>query len=412
MKPRSDLLCDDSPEWLEVFQLTTEEDVPSSHIYMEAQIFSPDSKWFVLHRSATPHGGDKNDPEHRYLICNLEDDGALAPITVETGATAPSVSPDGTYLYYFVDETEVGAGRLTLKRVRTDGTERETICAIDSQIAGTDFRPSFIYPLSTISSDGERIALSCFLRDGDREDLPWGLMVLEIGEPSVRVVLHGNTWTNVHPQYCRSRDSEASHDLMVQHNHSHFFDHRGVRHFSTGGLGNDIHAIRDDGTNLRTFPWGRDAGERCGGHECWVGRTTRGIGVTTDIPKGEIRLTESRAVPDAGHLGKNTPGTRRNHLSRSLPRPSFPCHFGCDIDGNRLLVDELPRREKPTGYIYLADIPDEGESPLQNVTPLLDVRSSWVKQAHPHPFLSPDGTLGFFNSDESGILQAYMVRGW
>jgi len=25
--------------------------------------------------------------------------------------------------------------------------------------------------------------------------------------------------------------------------------------------------------------------------------------------------------------------------------------------------------------------------------------------------LSPDGTLGFFNSDESGILQAYMLRG-
>ncbi len=29
-----------------------------------------------------------------------------------------------------------------------------------------------------------------------------------------------------------------------------------------------------------------------------------------------------------------------------------------------------------------------------------------------HPFLSPDGQSGFFNSDESGILQAYMVRGW
>jgi Tol biopolymer transport system component len=28
-----------------------------------------------------------------------------------------------------------------------------------------------------------------------------------------------------------------------------------------------------------------------------------------------------------------------------------------------------------------------------------------------HPFLSPDGTMGFFNSDESGLLQAYMITG-
>jgi hypothetical protein len=28
-----------------------------------------------------------------------------------------------------------------------------------------------------------------------------------------------------------------------------------------------------------------------------------------------------------------------------------------------------------------------------------------------HPFLSPDGKSAFFNSDESGTLQAYMIRG-
>ena len=35
-----------------------------------------------------------------------------------------------------------------------------------------------------------------------------------------------------------------------------------------------------------------------------------------------------------------------------------------------------------------------------------------AKDTHIHPFLSPDGVSGFFNSDESGVLQAYMVRGW
>jgi hypothetical protein len=49
---------------------------------------------------------------------------------------------------------------------------------------------------------------------------------------------------------------------------------------------------------------------------------------------------------------------------------------------------------------------------MRNITFLLNPRSSWQKGAHIHPFLSPDGMMGFFNSDESGILQAYMVRGW
>ncbi|MDA0838603.1 MAG: hypothetical protein O2857_12550, partial [Planctomycetota bacterium] len=66
MKLRPDLLDESSPEGLEVIQLTTEE-LPSSHIYMESQIFTPDSKQLVMHRSAHAHGSDKNDPEHRYV---------------------------------------------------------------------------------------------------------------------------------------------------------------------------------------------------------------------------------------------------------------------------------------------------------------------------------------------------------
>lgn len=414
MKSRQDLLSPKSPEWLDVFQLTGESDIPSSHVYMEAQVFTPDSTRLILHRSATAHSGHKDDPKHQYLVCDVDNDGELTPITDELGVTGPAVSPDGQYLYYFVDRTEVGSGSLTLKRVRLDGTERETLVVVDSQLAGTNFRPSFIYPLSTISSDGQRIAISAFLRDGEREDLPYGLLVFEIEEGLVRVPVHGNDWTNMHSQYSRSLDPEATHDIMVQHNHSHFFDRAGNRRFSTGGLANDIHVIRDDGTNLRVFPWGRDPVERQAGHECWIGTTTRAITGTRHRPSGEGQLIEARrAVPDVGHLGMNTPGARqwRNDLSRSFVRPNL-VHFGVDSAGRRPIVDEAPRADDPAGYVYICDIPDNGARPLQNVTPLLDVRSTWRKETHPHPFLSPDGTVGFFNSDESGILQAYMVRGW
>ena len=88
MKKRPDMQSEASPEGLEILQLTTEMDVPSSHIYMEAQIFTPDSKRFILHRSAHPHGSDPQDPEHQYLICDLENNCELIPITKETGTTA------------------------------------------------------------------------------------------------------------------------------------------------------------------------------------------------------------------------------------------------------------------------------------------------------------------------------------
>ena len=140
MIERQDLVDPRSPQGLEVHQLTTEEGVPSSHIYMEAQVFTPDSQRLILHRSAHPHGSDPRDPEHRYLICDLESAGDLVPITTEIGATAPSVSPDGSYLHYFVNETEPGGGCLTLKRVAMDGSGREVVLAIDSPLPDTDYR--------------------------------------------------------------------------------------------------------------------------------------------------------------------------------------------------------------------------------------------------------------------------------
>ena len=120
-------------------------------------------------------------------------------------------------------------------------------------------------------------------------------------------------------------------------------------------------------------------------------------------------MIEGLAAPHADHLGIDTPGGIRNDLSRSFPNPQFS-HFATDIEGRRLISDAGPRDQG--GAIYLADLPEQEGRALENTTFLLGPRSSWQKGAHIHPFLSPDGATGFFNSDESGILQAYMVRGW
>ena len=405
---RPDMLSADSPEGIEVTQLTDEAEVPSCHIYMESQVFTPDSRFLVVHRSANPHGSDKDDPRHRYLLCDLEDECRLTPLTDETGVTGPCISPDGVFFYYFVNETEVGGGRLSLKRVKLDGTDRQTILVVDSPLPDTAFRPSRIYPLSTISADGQRIAISGFLGDGTDENIDWGLMVFDVEKATVALIIHGPTWCNMHPQYCRSTDCDSIHDILIQENHDNISDGMGTITRLVGGQGADIHVIRDDGTNFRNMPWGRDGNEFCQGHQCWRGRSTWGITSTGTLQPAEAQLIEGLSTAHSGHVGLNSPGGRRNDLSATFNKPDFH-HFATDIAGERLVTDSGPR--DAGGGLWLADLGEPGEEPLSNWTWLLCPGSSWGKDSHIHPFLSPDGSMAFFNSDESGVLQAYMVRG-
>jgi len=404
---RPDLLDERSPAGIEVFQLTDDPALPSSHLYMEAQVFTPDSQRFLLHRSSHAHGSDKLDPRHVYQVCEVAT-GELFTITNEVGATAASVTPDGKAVYYFIDETEPGGGRLTLKRVNLDGTGRDTVLVVDTPLPGTKYRPSQIYPLSTISSDGKRMALSGFLGDGQTECAPWGLMVFDLVHPKVKLIIHGETWCNMHPQYSRSLDPELSHDILIQENHGNVCDVMGEITTLVSGLGADIHVICDDGTSFRNMPWGRDGNEFCQGHQCWIGRSQRAITSTGTMDVQEAQLIEGLEAPFAGHMGIATLDGVRGDLSRNFPKPDF-YHFATDIAGKRFITDSGPM--DTGGAIYAADLPAEIGGALENITYLLNPRNSWKKGAHIHPFLSPDGKTGFFNSDESGTLQAYMIRG-
>lgn len=435
---RPDLLSKDSAKGIEVIQLTSDSDVPSSHVYMESQIFTPDSRRFVLHRSSHSHGSNQHDPKHQYLVCDIEDGCRLTPITDEVGATAPSVTPDGRFMYYFVNETKLNGGRLILKRVGLDGNKRETVMIVDAPLPGTRYRPSRIYSLSTISSDGKRLALSAFLGDGLTEEMPpFGMMVFDLEKATVRLVICGPTWCNMHPQYSRSTDPEASHDILIQESHSYAANACGEISSKPDGKGTDIHVIRDDGTNFRTMPWGRDGNEFCQGHQCWRGRSNWAITSTHTHQPPEGQLIEARAVADAGHLGLKTPGSLRNDLSRNFPPEYFYCHvpdnsgssnappqapmiikayfyhFATDIAGRKLITDAAPLDNG--GRIFMADLGEEGKDPLRNFRFLLNPQCGPYAQApkgcHIHPFLSPDGKMAFFNSNESGISQAYMIRG-
>jgi hypothetical protein len=233
-------------------------------------------------------------------------------------------------------------------------------------------------------------------------------MVFDIRAATVSLIIHGQSWCNMHPQYSRSRDRAESHDILIQENHDNVADPRGNVTKLVGGVGADIHVIRDDGTNFRNMPWGRDGNEACQGHQCWRGRSHWAITSTGAHKPPEAQLIEGRAAPLADHVGINTPGGVRNDLSRDFPEPHF-YHFQTDIAGERLITDAGPFNVDAS--VWMGDLGEPGKDAMRNWRYLLCPKSTCDKGSHIHPFLSPDGKLGFFNSNESGLLQAYMIRG-
>lgn len=182
-----------------------------------------------------------------------------------------------------------------------------------------------------------------------------------------------------------------------------------------GGPGADIHVIRDDGSDFRCLPWGRLEVESCRGHQCWRGESMLALGALT-VPDGEggelIRVIESPAVRYSDHIGGHTPGGIRNDLSSKLEMPLFD-HFATDRSG-RMLISDGKRQDR--WLLQLAWLQDPLHGSLCKVTDLLNVgmiiQSSQSARYHPHPFLSPDGRTGFFNSNITGCLKPYMVKNY
>ena len=333
------MLDSHSPPGLRVVQITTDPTRPSWNVYTEAPVFTSDSRRFVFIR------------EGNYWLCDIGDNFALRQLTDERGAKGAAVSPDGKWMYYIVEDSERTAAALVLKRMSLADYRRKVIFTIKDKVPGTGFRPSRVYPLTTISSDGERLATSCFLGDGKTEKAPFGLLVFELRRPSVRVFPLGPDFNNMHPQYCRSRDPERSHDILIQHNHGSVVDASGKTVKLVGGDGADLHVMRDDGANWRDIPIGRDGREYVQGHQQWRGR-----------------------MPSVSDTNAVDPVTKEKRIT--------------------LVIGSL------TG----------AGQPVLKLRYLLNTRTSGLDQPmHPHPFFSPDARMAFFNSDAAGKPQVWMV---
>lgn len=414
MKQCSGFPTNHSPEDIEVFQLTEGVEAHYSHIYPESQIFTPDSTKLVLFRNGNPHGHNLEHLDTQYVLCDLASNGAISPLTHEKGASAPCISPDGKYFYYFVRQPFNNPETIQLKRFSLETGERETLFDFDGYPQGSSQRITKISTLATIRQDGLAIALPVVL--GHRDNcVDSGLVVFDLVKGEANLIVFGPSWCNLHPQYCRSTDPAHMYDILIQENHGCEFSVKGTMTKLVGSYGCDIHLIRDDGSYFRTLAWGRDKDEECRGHQCWRGRSTYAIGSINVYPdsdrsREEVALMEGQAFLYTDHLGKHTPGASYNDLTRDIKNPRFD-HFATDLEGNLLVSDGL----FDDGWqIHLSRLGTAGKDPLLATQYLLHTRSVATPgqegYIHPHPFFSPNGKMIFFNSNASGILHTYMAR--
>lgn len=416
-RERPDLLDARSPAGLRVVQITTDASRPSWHVYTEAAVFTPDSRRFVFVRQTQPGPVSYGGRGRQYWLCDLQEDFALRPLTDEPGTIrATALSADGKWFYYIIEDPELTGVALVLRRVSLATFRPETVFVIRDTIPGTNYRPSQVYLLSTISSDGGRLATGCFLGDGKTEKAPWGLLVFSLEQPSVRVVPLGADFNNLHPQYCRAAEARFAHDILVQHNHGAMVDPSGKTLKQVGGNGADLHVVRDDGTNWRDIPIGRDGVESVQGHQTWRGRLPSVLSAM-NLPHGRKGIREGFAISTDGqtsHLGSRIPGGRSWDLRAEGGNVAF-WHFGVDDSGLHLITDTKdvdPGTKKLRSFLYLGRLTGIIDPGLK-LRYLLETRASGVDQPmHPHPFFSPDARMAFFNSDVDGQPQVWMVTGF
>ena len=117
---------------------------------------------------------------------------------------------------------------------------------------------------------------------------------------------------------------------------------------------------------------------------------------------------------NTSHKGADIPGGKYVDITRNIDEPDC-WHLSPDISGMHIVSDTRTIDKATNERIVRLVIGtlSPGENPELKVKYLLNTKTSGNGQpAHPHPFFSPDTRMVFFNSDESGLPQVYMVTGY
>ena len=406
-----------SPPGMQVVQVTSDDARSAESFYLDLPSWTADSTRFIFKRNASADGSLKEE----VWLCNVADGFSIRPLVEQPFAM---LSPDGRWAYYVPRVQD----KLEVRRLSVD--TGEDIAVLD---APEPFARRGCY---TISADGERICVGCFLGDGVTEGAPWGACVLDAADGSWRIIEFGNGYRNMHCQYSHDPDPRFSHDITAMGTDGKLSDGSWLTPpdgswrwkdmpppFPKGQGNKGVHqVVRDDGTNWRMLPLGNDDDVVSGGHITWRGKSYSLVASMYHHPPGRWRapLFEASPIPidaiEQRWLGEDVlkqptgAGAKVIDLSRKLARADS-CHFGFDGSGRHFVSDTDGYNEGAYSYLYVGTcVEPADDDPYVIAKYLLLPRTSWKGQpAHPHAFLSPDAKYVVFQSDFTGKPQVHVA---
>ena len=327
------------------------------HIYPEAPIFTPDSRFFVYARRVSP------DQPVSFWLCEVGT-WRLFRITDESPVSGPVTSPDGEYLYY---EWEQDNKIILIRKHLWSGKREEWIEA--SGIGKT-------YWLGTISPEG-RYYCSVFRDDKNITNI----IRFDLVERTWKIIHSRTDIFNAHPQ-CEPGKGK---DILIQHNRGGKVNQFGEFSPLVGPEGATLYLIDINGKNVRPLSIGKPLTPRIQGHQCWLGKT------------GKVIATLSSDIEIDGKKGNLVIIADGDKKPRVVAGGTYLWHVASSPDGKYFICDD------PQGNIYIGSVRTGKYRKLCCSGSILGAR----QYTHSHPFLSPDCRFAFFNSTASVIPHIY-----
>ncbi len=279
-----------------------------THIYPEAPVFTPDSRYFIYHRFQSL------DSPSSFWLCDLQTN-RLRRLTDDGPVKSPVMSPDGTWCAYLYldDPTEFQVKRVSLQ---------DSECVTVTTVRGLR-RP---YGLGTISPDGRWYVTGVWLPDGE-----FGLLRVDLDEGTYKVIHQDPEILNPHMQF----EPGEGQDILVQHNRGGYLDEEGNIVRLVGEQGATIYLVDCEGQNVRRLPIGKPHTAPTQGHQCWIGTTGRILSTTAEDP-------------EVGNLVTVAEGDERPTL---VARGVYFCHPNASRDGRWFVSDVSPSGEIVVGSL-------------------------------------------------------------
>lgn len=428
-KPFPEMLSVITEPGLEVVQVTTDLEQTGD---ARGAFFSPDSRYFIFRRARADH------TELYWCLCDMNDGYRLRNIThPDDHPSAPFISRDGRFLYYFQDFSHLDAPRITLRRVSLDTFMTEDLAVYDKPVEGIGRRPRAGGKIrvrgmtqgSSLRADGRKVAAGFNFVGDDNED-HFAPVIIDLDTYAI----HGFEWEpyswRVAPHYFRGDDpAHRDHLCMGRVWNSQSWDDKGKLHMQWYSAVHQasMHVVSEQGRILATFPIGGE-GEGVD-HPTWRGgryEIAVHSGDFNSAPhwRGVIRIAAPvPCVPADYQKGRFIPGGRSVDLTRRFTRPDV-CHQSWHNDGIHGVFDTegwagrgTPVPQGPTAFLYLGKVIEPaGEDPYIVTKYLLHPRSSWNWAGTENcPELSPDRGRVLFNSDwtcKPGCTQLFAARGF